>query len=90
MEIKIRNYIIRPCMAAPTRYDLLKNVTRTNKSTDIDYEGTTDIGYGMTLENCIGDIIFLEVNLKNNTCDLKEYLAEYRKVKDEIAKLATV
>jgi len=90
MEIKIRNYIIRPCMAAPMRYDLLKNVTRTNKSTDIDYEGTTDIGYGMTLENCIGDIIFLEVNLKNNTCDLKEYLAEYRKVKDEIAKLATV
>ena len=88
--IKIREYNITPCMNAPKRYDLSKTVTKTKKSTGEKYEGTNDIGYGMPLESCIENIIFLEVNKGNEITDLKQYIETYKKVKDEIIQIVNV
>lgn len=43
-----------------------------------------NVGYGMTLENCIKKIIMFRINTKFDTLDLNNFLIEYKKAKDEI------
>jgi len=93
MKIKIHDYILTPSVNATRVWDLSQKITRNkvDKKTRVEtgetYEDEQMIGYGMRLEACIMQIIADNLNKKEETVSLKQYLNEYKKEKDEILKI---
>lgn len=84
MTITYLDYKIEPCDNAVGKFDLSrKGVSKKRDSEEI-YEIEVNMGYAYTLESAIQKIIYLEIEKKNETLTLKEYLNEFRKMKDEI------
>ena len=90
MNIEYKNYKI--VQTQSLNYDLLRTVRRKTyeivdgKKVDT---GTTrdhdeDWGYDMSLERCISQIVKLELLEKQETVDLKTFLTEYDKAKQEL------
>ena len=60
--------------------ELLKPIkSKTNPRTEY-----LNAGYGLTLESAINRIIQVAITNKYDTLTLKEYLEEYKRLKDEI------
>ena len=87
MNIKINQFTLIPCPANLSRFDLTKTVTRKKKNTEEIYEAEQEEGYGMQLETIIQKIIMSNLTDKKETCDLKTFIAEYKKEKDIILQL---
>lgn len=63
--------------------ELLKTInSKTKPRTEF-----VNAGYGMTLESAINRIIQFAINNKYKETDLKTYLEEYKKLKDEITRI---
>ena len=84
MKIKYKNYTMIPCTNAEERFDLFETVIATSKKDKSEYEREQDIAYGITVEGGISRIIACEMAKKDETVDLKRFLAEYLKQKQEI------
>jgi len=91
MNIAYKNYKI--VQTKSLNYDLLRTVKRevfekddnnkkvaTGEYKDFDEEW----GYDMKLETCIDRIVKLELLEKQETVDLKKFLTEYNKAKQEL------
>ena len=73
------------------RLDLEKIVTKTRKAKEDQaeekYEGSNIMGYSMRFTTCIEKIITEETNKKHKKdqiIELKEYIAEYKRQKEEL------
>ena len=87
MQIKIKHYFLTPSVNAPTRWDLVQQVTRTKKETEEKYESTADLGYGFSLESALQTIIAIELKKKNQTVTFTDYLNAYKAERDEVISL---
>ena len=92
MIIKVKNYKL--IQREEKGFDLIKEVdaqklgTGTMQSPNGEkYLRDEEIGYNMSLENCIQTIIHLELCKSNETVDLKTYIDEYKRVKNEITNI---
>lgn len=87
MDIRIKNYILRQCTSSPTRFDLYQEVQRKKKDTaDTTYSALNEVGFGYTLSEGINMIIHMELQNYNIIVELKDYLDQYREIKNEITK----
>ena len=89
MEILILDYKLVQSEHAPHRFDLVRKITRTRRKADPakedeTYESEVFDSYGMTIEHCVEKIIFFELEKNHETLTLKEFLIEYRKLKEQI------
>lgn len=93
MKIKYKQYSITPAQNAVGRYDLSVTILRNKKvdKTDVDseperYEAQSDMGYGMSLEGCLNQIVTNETNLGFGDAEatLKQYIDQYTKEKNEL------
>ena len=92
MNIKIGKYRINQSVNS-ARFDLVEVVKRqkkdkaTGKPNGETYEAENNLGYDMRLESCIERIVINKLRENTKTVELKEFLEEYRKEKQEIEKL---
>jgi len=94
MKIKYREYLIEPCDNMVDRFNLYKIVERRKigDGTKADpkgesYEGTTDIGYGMSLSYCFEKIVNQETQdsfSKEDIIEMKDYLNRWKEKKDSL------
>ena len=77
MNIKINEYTIKPNGFG--NYDLHKDVIRTEKISEDTYEAEDIVAYGCSMESCVNRIIYENVLSKDETVDIKTFLAEYKK-----------
>lgn len=88
MNIKIKDYTLKPCPGAIRLWDVYRTYESTNQETGVKYLSERDIAFGLKLEGAISKIISSEMADKELTVDLAEFIREYKKVKDEIMKLS--
>ena len=77
MNIKINEYTIKPNGFG--NYDLHKDIVSTNKTTKEEYDNENVIAYGCSMESCVNRIVYENVLSKDETVDIKTFLAEYKK-----------
>jgi len=77
MNIKINEYTIKPNGFG--NYDLHKDIVSTNKETKEKYDNENVIAYGCSMESCVNRIVYENVLSKDETVDIKTFLAEYKK-----------
>ena len=87
MNIEYKNYILE--QDSNGRFDLKQKVERNkldeNKNqTGEKYSSVKDLAYSMTFENIIKRILLLELYKNRKTVDLKKFLTEYKKEKEEL------
>ncbi len=83
-KIEIKDYLLTPSENAKGRFDLSKKVIRTKKDTKETYESDDVIGYGMTLESCVGEIIAHELDKDDSIVSLLQFVNAYRKERELI------
>ena len=96
MNIIIDDYILKPEVNAPERFNLYKIVkgiyAKDIQIGDVTMKKGTEsltekiVGYGFTLENAVTRIIADKINVINGNIELKTYLNEYRNLKADIFK----
>jgi len=84
MNIQYKDYIMRPSEHAREKFDLYKTGILGSKSKNEGKEKETTLGYGMSLPNCINQIVHEYMNDKQGTVDFNTWLAEYKKEYEEI------
>ena len=84
MEIKIKNFILRPTTSAKDRFDLSRIVERISKEDGSKYESETEHGYSMTLDRCITIIITCHLADIDQVVELRTYINKYREIKEEV------
>lgn len=77
MNIKINEYTIKPNGFG--YYDLHKDIVSTNKETKETYDNENVVAYGCSMESCVNRIVYENVLSKDETVDIKTFLAEYKK-----------
>ncbi len=87
MKITIENYILKSNKDAG--YDLIEmrtinKVDEKRKPTGETHVRPIDIGYNMSIEKCIAEIIRLNLHKINNTVDFNGFLALYRAEQDRL------
>ena len=88
MNIKINDFIIKQ---AETGFDLIRmvksrrlgNGTISNPNGD-EYEKEVEIGYNIPFEYCLDRIIHLTLLDKNLMVNLREFIDEYKSIKNEV------
>ena len=88
MNIKINDFIIKQ---AETGFDLIRMVksrrigdgTVSNPTGD-EFEKVDIIGYNIPFEYCLDRIIHLTLLDKNLTVNLREFIDEYKSIKNEV------
>lgn len=93
MKIKIDRFIIEPCENAPTKFNLHQIVVKQRKGTGTfnapngeEYEAIIDIGYGMSLFDCIGTAISINTNdsfPKDDLITIKQYVEKFEEEKNK-------
>lgn len=88
MKIKILNFSLEPPADASDRFDLFcysPGKTREGEPKTV----RKRIGYAMTLESCADTIIKLTAKdrLGDNEVSLKQYIEEYRQLKEEVKQM---
>lgn len=84
MNIEYKNYKIKQTSAL--KFDLIKLVEREKKETKEKYIAESTMGYDMQLENCCKNIVLDLMKSKEETTDLKNFLTEYKREKEELLK----
>lgn len=92
MKIQYKGYFIEPSVNATDRFDLSRTIQRTKKqekgstATPETYEGLEEMGFGMSLENCLQQIAMNETTLhfKDSVITINDYLTQYKKEKEEL------
>ena len=93
MKIQYKNYLLCPAIGCEDRFDIYKTITVTVKSdktpqgkkrtdglkTGDTYQKDEAIDFGMRLGNAVHKIILYSLAENEETTDLKEFLAQYRK-----------
>jgi hypothetical protein len=101
MKLKIKEFTLVPSLHAEERWDITKEVTAVVKNNNTvkgqprkdglkvgaKFQRTEDVGYGVTLENAIEKIIALRLAENEETADLKSFIREYKREKNEILNL---
>lgn len=78
MTIEIKDYTLIPSDNAKDRFDLTCKVMRTKKDTGEKYESSDTVGFGMTLEKCIKEIIAHELAKDERIVSLQEFVEAYK------------
>jgi hypothetical protein len=100
MDIIYRDFKMTPGNAKE-RFDLMRTRTVVVKSDKLPsgkkrtdgkrkgdlYEAYSPIGFDMHFENAVHEIIAISLSEKEGVTDIKGYLAEYKRMKDEILNL---
>jgi len=89
MDIKIHNFVLKPCVGSTTRFDIYEIIKRTKKKEkDSDpeetYDAEKDFGFGCTLENAIHKIVSDRLANHKGVVALDEYLIQYKSEKSDI------
>jgi len=84
MTIQINEYLLVPSENALDRFDLNKKVIREKKVTKEKYESITNLGYAMTLQNCIKEIIAIKLDEDKSIVSLNEFVLAYEKQRELI------
>lgn len=92
MEIILGKYRLEPNDMSPTNWDMYEKITRTKKNDDSEaekeiYESENNHGYSMSLEYCLQKIAAMEMAKDKRQVDIKTYLNEYIKQKEELRSL---
>jgi hypothetical protein len=72
--------------SSPNRFDLIEKVIRQKKDSKDTYEAENVLGYDMSLETCVGNIISEKLKENKETVTLKQFLEEYKKEKEQLLK----
>lgn len=83
MNIEYKDYIIKQSQNS-AGFDLIRKVVRTKKGSEETYEGESNLGYDMKLESCFNKIIMEEMKNDDRIVELKEFLEEYNKQKEDL------
>ena len=88
MKIKIHEFILTPSECSHERFDLTQEFEGETQDGEAK-DSTRLIGYAMKLESCVDYIIRETVieNLGDATVQLKQYIDEYKKVKEEVKQM---
>jgi len=86
MYIKIDN-IFTLNQASGDRFDLVKPVIRKKADTGKEYFSEVIVGFSMSLESCLSNIIADRLKNKEETVNLSEFLKAYKKEKDQLLSL---
>lgn len=88
MQIKIYDFILTPAEYSQERFDLTQEFDGETKEGEVK-RSVRKLGYAMQLESCIDYIIRAQSakNLGDKTASLNEYIAEYRKIKEEVKQM---
>ncbi len=87
MKIKFRDYTLEP---EGRNFNLYKLVTivaekdTKNQKKGQEYKTDKNMGWSMRFETCIDTIIKDVMNERDVVLELKEYIAEYRSLKEEV------
>jgi len=87
MKIKFLEYTMEP---EDVRFNLYKSIKRINEKTQQQYDDELNIGYGMTFEHCVDRIAKDILADRGEVLTLRQYISEYRKIKDEILEVANI
>ena len=91
MNIIIGKYTLVPSDISPDRWDIIEKVTRNKKVDEGEqqetYEGENQLGFSMQLETCLKKILGEKLSSIEKDVDLKEYLREYKREKEELVKI---
>lgn len=80
MNIEYENYLLEPEFR---QFNLYKTIQRKKKDGTL-YDDTVVIGYGMRFETCIEAICKDKMADRDELIGIRQYLDEYKKLKDEI------
>lgn len=80
MKIEYGIYSIEPENMA---YNLFKKVVAKKKKTGEEYENNLNLGWGMRFETCIEKMITDSLADNQSTVSLREYIDEYRKIRED-------
>lgn len=101
MNIKIKDFVLRPETASPDKFNLYRIVEGMYDKDGEDDDGKKhkkgdlrvyekNVGYGFRLETAIHKIISYKLLDMPGIVELKTYLNEYKNLKEEIKKLLSV
>ena len=83
MKIKYKEYLMEQTIAH--RFDLRKGIV-VNKKDGTTEDSTVILGYDMRLTSCVDTIIKNELMKDESVCSLKEFIAAYKDMKEDITK----
>ena len=83
MDIEYKKFVIASS-ANSSRFNLLERIIRTNKVTKEKTNETKVLGYDMSFEVCLSEILNLRLQEKKKTVTIKDYIEEYKKERQEL------
>jgi len=88
MEIKlIDNYSL---IVQEQGYDLIEKIERTKKKSNETYKSEKTLGYNMSLESAVNRVVKLKLKDYDVVLTLKEFLEEFKQIRDQINKLIEI
>ena len=87
MNIQIGDYIAKPCEGNIQKFDLFKKTITVKKLTGEKVDSEINEGYGMSIENIVQKILMSNLAENKSTVGLTEFIAEYKKEKEQILNL---
>ena len=88
MIIEYKRFKLEPTVS--NRFNLTRSFTKrvqkfgTKEYTGETREETEDMGYDMTFEKCLNEILHWRLRNKQETTDLKGFIKEFKKEKEEL------
>ena len=89
MNIQYKKFIMRPSDMCHEKFDLYKIGALGSKSKTPGKEKENILGYAMSLQNCINQIVHEHLSDKPGSVDFGTWLAEYKKEYEEVKKILT-
>jgi hypothetical protein len=84
MNILIDDYILEQ---ENDRFNLYKKAVATKKEDGSKYDTQYTLGYGMSLESCVQNIILMNLEDKKVNVSLEVFIKEYKKERERITNL---
>lgn len=92
MNIEIdEEYTLAPNDVCPDKWDIIQKVERNKKTAEgqpkESYEGENNLAYAVSLDYALKILMGKKMSQKKETVNLKEYLHEYKKEKQQLEEL---
>ena len=87
MNIKIENYILKPCTGASERWDLIEIVQRKRESDGKMYDDYNEIAFGISLKTAKQKIVGFMLAKDTRTVNIKTFEQEFTNLINKVETL---